>query len=150
MTDVRSDSELTATLIEVAGRLPEDLSELAKEDRDFQDLWSDLAPHLHPEFEAEMIGTLGFAATRPGLAGLAEGWNDFLQPWEAFRWTPRDLLPVQGGVLVLVDLRGRMPGAPADLETESALLWRFRDGKIARAEFFLDRQEALAAVGLDA
>ena len=138
-----TDAELLDAVRELQERLPEDMVELA----DFE-VWPGFEELVHPEFEAEMIGPFGFTQARPGLEGLLEGWRDFLEAFEEFRVRTEELIPVGGGALVLVEQHGRMRGSEADVTTSSALVWRFRDGLIARAEFFLDADEGRRAADI--
>jgi ketosteroid isomerase-like protein len=48
----------------------------------------------------------------------------------------------------LVRWRGRGRGSGAQGDMELAIVWTLRDGKIAMVEFYLDRADALEAVGL--
>jgi ketosteroid isomerase-like protein len=52
-------------------------------------------------------------------------------------------------VLLLVRDYARRPGSAAELQSENAAIWTVRDGKVARAEFYPNRAEALKAVGLE-
>jgi ketosteroid isomerase-like protein len=52
-------------------------------------------------------------------------------------------------VLVLVRDYARRRGSEAEPESNDAAVWTVRDGKVARAEFYPDRDEALRAVGME-
>ena len=143
-----TDAELVEVVRDLLEQLPENMTELRGTASPLTDRWPEFAQYLHPSFEAEMIGPLGFAQARQGLEGMAEGWRDFLEPWDAFRVQRNELIPVPGGALLLVEQHGRMRGSEADVTTSSALVWRFRDGLIARAEFFLDADEGRRAASV--
>jgi hypothetical protein len=143
-----TEAELVEVVRQLLELLPEDMTDLRGSDSPLTDRWPELAQYVHPRFEAEMIGPFGFAQARQGLEGMAEGWRDFLEPFEAFRIRYNELVPVPSGALLLVEQHGRVRGSDADVTTSSALLWRFRDGLIARAEFYLDADEARQAAGL--
>jgi ketosteroid isomerase-like protein len=51
-------------------------------------------------------------------------------------------------VLALIRLRIRPAGADAEFEQRIAHLWTRRDLKVVRCQAFLDREQALGAVGL--
>ncbi len=59
-----------------------------------------------------------------------------------------DLIPVDDKVLALVRWRGRGKASGAQGEISLAIVWTVRERAITRLEFFLDRAEALEAVGL--
>ena len=59
-----------------------------------------------------------------------------------------DLISVDDKVVALVRWRGRGRASGAHGDLSMAIVWTVRDQEITRLEFFLDRAEALAAVGL--
>jgi ketosteroid isomerase-like protein len=85
-----------------------------------------------------------------GLAGMAEGYRDWLRAWEDFRAEPEEYLVIDNGrILVLVRNSGR--GRTSGLEVEShsvANLFHLRGGKVTRIVVYLDRGRALADLGL--
>jgi ketosteroid isomerase-like protein len=50
--------------------------------------------------------------------------------------------------VVLVRDYGLRKGSDAEVAVRAAAVWTVREGKVARAEFYADRAEALEAVGL--
>ena len=83
-----------------------------------------------------------------GRSGLAAAWRDFLGAWDDFRIEAEDVVPVAGGVYVLlIRLHGRGKGSGVIMAEDVANLVRMRDGRIARLEMFWDRQAALRAAG---
>ena len=85
-----------------------------------------------------------------GLAGMAEGYRDWLRAWEDFRAEPEEYLVIDDErILVLVRNSGR--GRTSGLEVEShsvANLFHLRGGKVTRIVVYLDRGRALADLGL--
>ena len=85
-----------------------------------------------------------------GLAGMAEGYRDWLRAWEDFRAEPEQYLVIDDErILVLVRNSGR--GRTSGLEVEShsvANLFHLRGGKVTRIVVYLDRGRALADLGL--
>ena len=59
-----------------------------------------------------------------------------------------DLISVGDKVVALVRWRGRGKASGAQGEISLAIVWTVRERAITRLEFFLDRAEALEAVGL--
>lgn len=85
---------------------------------------------------------------RPGFRGLREGWLDWLAPWESYRTEIEQLIDAGDDVLVLVRDFGRRAGMQGEVEMSAGAVWTVRDGKVARAEFFPERADAYAAVGI--
>jgi ketosteroid isomerase-like protein len=87
-----------------------------------------------------------------GLVDMAEGFRNFLNAWEGLRVAPDEYRELDDElVLVLVNLSGR--GKTSGLElgqmrTEGAHLFQVRDGKVTRLVQYLDREHALADLGL--
>jgi ketosteroid isomerase-like protein len=59
-----------------------------------------------------------------------------------------ELIGVDDKVVVLVRWVGRGKASGAEGEISMAMVWTVREQAITRVEFFLDRAQALAAVGL--
>jgi ketosteroid isomerase-like protein len=50
-------------------------------------------------------------------------------------------------ILVLIRDHGRLRGSDAEVDLVAANVWTVRDGKIARIEFYVNREQALEATG---
>ena len=85
---------------------------------------------------------------RPGLAGLRSAWLDWLEPWDSYHAEIERVTDVGDQVLVFSRDFGRRTGTTNEVELKGSAVWTVREGKIARAEFFVAREEALEAVGL--
>jgi ketosteroid isomerase-like protein len=83
-----------------------------------------------------------------GVAGLLDFWQDWLTPWESFRVEIERVLEGPDGVVVEVVQKGQLKGSTALVETPSAAVHYFRDGRFSRIEFHLDRDRARRAAGL--
>ena len=87
-----------------------------------------------------------------GRAGMAEGFRDFLKAWTHFRVEADEYRELHGGrVLVLEYRRGRGRTSGLDLGamgTKGAHLFHIRGGKVTRQVIYLDRDRALADLGL--
>jgi ketosteroid isomerase-like protein len=85
-----------------------------------------------------------------GLAGMAEGYRDWLRAWKDFRAEPEEYMVLDGErVLVLVrnSRRGRASGLEVEAQS-AANLFHLRGGKVTRIVVYLDRGQALADLGL--
>lgn len=103
-----------------------------------------------PDFICRMVGPDGqFVAEATGPEGFLSSWGDWTSPFEEFRIEVERTIEA-GDQLVdfvrqtAVTTRGGVP-----VETLGAGVWSFRDGRLAKAEFHLDREAALRSAGLD-
>jgi ketosteroid isomerase-like protein len=105
----------------------------------------------HPEIEFVFADDL-LRGSSKGLAGLAEGWGDFLAAWEDFRVKAEEYRELDGErVLVLVAFGGR--GKTSGLEVarmrmKGANLFHLRGSKVTRLVLYDDYERALADLGL--
>jgi ketosteroid isomerase-like protein len=106
------------------------------------------ARFFHPDFECVRPG-LPDGKIYIGLNGLRDTWREWLAPWTTYRVDIEDFIDLGHRVLVLAHVFGRLEGSQAEVENTVATVWTVRDGSIARGEFYLDRAEALKAVGLE-
>ncbi len=108
------------------------------------------AEWAHPEIECAGDDPLVPFGRITGVAEMAEIWRNWLRAWKDFRAEADEYREVDGErVLVLLRYGGR--GNPGGLEVapiEAASLFHVRDGKVTRLVLYLDRERALADVGL--
>jgi ketosteroid isomerase-like protein len=105
-----------------------------------------------PEIEYVHAGRGAGAGSWRGLAGLAEGWLDWISAWDEFRAEPDEFRELDDErVLVLVHFsgRGRTSGvALEDIQTKAANVIHVRDGKVTRLVLYPNREIAFADLGL--
>lgn len=91
--------------------------------------------------------------TWTGLSGMAEGQRSFLSAWEAFRTEPDEFQELDDErVFVRVHYGGRGKTSGLDLGrtgAKGAGVFYFRGGKVMRIVFYLNREHALADLGLE-
>src|SRR5262245_48166672 len=109
------------------------------------------AEWAHPEIEFVIVD--GPTPGRwTGLAAMAGAWRDFLRAWEGYHPHVEEYRQLDGErVLVLTQRVGRGKTSGMDIEemgAKGANLFHLRDGKVIRAVFYWDRQQALEAAGL--
>jgi ketosteroid isomerase-like protein len=129
-----------------------DLVTLFGEESDASGALQSLSALVTPDFEAVGgdVGGGGITAGGRGIEGLFAAWRDWLRPWETYWNEVEDFLDAgEDRVVVLTRDHGRLRGSDSEVEAVGASVWAFREGKIARIEFFLNRDEALKAVGLE-
>ena len=90
--------------------------------------------------------------TWTGVAGMAEGWRDYLSTWEEYHSEVEEYRELDDDrVLVLVHRIGRAKRSGielADLAAKGAALYHVRDGKVTRQVVYFDRERAFADLGL--
>jgi ketosteroid isomerase-like protein len=89
--------------------------------------------------------------TYRGLQGLAAGWQDWLEPYEAY-WlkVERYVNGPQERVVMLAKVRARTRRDGVLIEHSPAAVCELSNGTVTRLAFYLDRDEALEAAGLTA
>jgi ketosteroid isomerase-like protein len=108
-----------------------------------------LRPFVHED--VEIVGPNIISReeiTYVGLDGLRAGWLDWLAPWESYRVEIEDVIDAGDDVVVLPRDYGRRAGMAVEVGVMGGAVWTVRDGKVARIAFYLNRNEALEAVGL--
>ena len=108
-----------------------------------------LAERAHPEYETVMVPQEGPPRVHEGVDGFRKAMSDWLSPWEKFRFEFEEFVPVGDMIVMLVRQVGTTKHGGVEVETESAAVWWIVDERLRRAAFYLDRQAALEAAGLD-
>jgi ketosteroid isomerase-like protein len=101
----------------------------------------------HPEVEWREDPAWPGAATSRGVEQVEQVILDRMATLD-FDQQTEDLIGVDDKVVVLVRWIGRGKASGAEGEISMAMLWTIREQVITRIEFFLDRAQALEAVGL--
>jgi hypothetical protein len=87
-----------------------------------------------------------------GLAGMAEGWREFLSSWEEFQSVVDEYRELDGErVLVLLSATARAKTSGIELgrlHPKSANVFHIQNGKVTRLVVYLDRERAFADLGL--
>ncbi len=124
-----------------------DLVRLFRDDERWATFTETAARFYHSGFET--AGTLvGIEMSSTGMEGFRTFWLDWLAPWATYRTEPEEAVDLGERVLVLSHSFGRLEGSTQEVKEVPAAVWTVRDGKIARVDLYLDRAEALKAVGL--
>lgn len=110
-----------------------------------------LGPLVSPDLEVVSFGPeyMGEGAVYRGLAGFGEFWSDWLGPWAGFRIEVEGYLDAGDKVVQLGRQVGATDAGSAPVESSGAAVMTFRDDRLTRIEFHLDRDRAIRAAGLD-
>jgi len=135
----------------VLGSIPASNVDIAPFFRD-DEMWARLAAawtrFLHSDFQctAALFGSeISYGV---GIDSFRALWLDWLAPWETYRTETEETIDLGDRVVWLGLDFGRRKGSTAEVKGDVAVLWTFRDGKVARWDGYTDRAEALKAVGL--
>ena len=104
-----------------------------------------LLEFIHEDVEYLPVEESGAVRRHDGMRRYMEGWLD---AWDEFRIVPTEFRESGEDVFVTVVLNGRGRGSGVEVTREGCQVWHFRDGRGARIEEYVDRAEALEAVGL--
>jgi ketosteroid isomerase-like protein len=106
----------------------------------------------HPEIEF-VIADGPAPGSWTGLAGMVEGWREFVSVWEGYSSVPDEFRELEGDrVLVLGHRsgRGKTSGLElAQMQTKGASLFHISGGKVTRLVIYWDRGRAFGDLGLD-
>jgi len=91
----------------------------------------------------------GFESAYRGHEGLREGWRQYREFWQEFRVEPLDYRDLGDRVLVLARAHARGRASGIEVDPPLAMLFTFRDGRIASSKDYLSHEKALEAAGLD-
>jgi ketosteroid isomerase-like protein len=126
-----------------------DLVEVIRSD----ELWAERLAEIDEGFEEDFE----FVVTVPGEPvvghGFAEWREQFLEwtgPWESYEPKIEEIIDLGDRVVVLGTDSGRMKDMNRRVQTTGLVLYRFAGGRVARVEYYFDRQEGLRAAGLAA
>ena len=84
-----------------------------------------------------------------GLEGLAEGWRVWLEGWDSQVIRLEELIDAGRQVVALVRIKGRTTRHGVEVEHAPAAVWTIEDGTVVGISFYLDRDQAFEAAGLE-
>ena len=104
-----------------------------------------------PEIEYVMVGGPSPGSWK-GLAGMAEGYGDFLSAWEKYRAELEECRELDNERVLVLDHfsgRGKTSGLElGQMRSQGAALFHVHDGKVTRLVLYWDRERAFADLGL--
>jgi ketosteroid isomerase-like protein len=83
-----------------------------------------------------------------GHEGFRRAWDAWLDAFEDLRLEPEEVSDLGDRLLIAVRSVGRGTASGVPAEQRGFTLYTFRRGKVARQEFFVDRDRAEQAAGL--
>jgi ketosteroid isomerase-like protein len=111
-----------------------------------------LAEVAEPDFKVKMqapteLGGTAFEGRGPD--GLRSVWEEWSGVFGSFRVELKQRLESGNDIVDVVRLIATTDTGGVAIEQDGAALWRIRNGKLARAEFFLDPEDGIRAAGID-
>jgi ketosteroid isomerase-like protein len=142
--NLRKAEQLTAVL---TGR---DLIAVLADDDESQRALEAVEPLVEPDFEIKMVGPdyTPQRVTDRGFEGFRTAWLDWTSPFEVFRIDIDEVIDAGDHVVNLGRQTATTKTGGVEVNADAAAVMTFRDGKIARMEFHLDREAALRSAGL--
>ncbi len=95
------------------------------------------------------VGGLEEGRIAHGLAQIAQEFEERdLEAWEERRLEAEEFIDAGDNVVVLLHEYRRGRGSGVELESETAVVFAVREGRVVRIQGYMDRDAALEAAGL--
>lgn len=131
-----------------------DLVELFADDGEGLGVSEEDQERFADDFEVRFISEYTTGPTEfdaRGADGLAATWQNWLTPFKTYRIELEEVIDAGDNVVTFVRVEARTERDDVLMHHAPAAVWRFSDeGKMVALHFYLDRAEALEAVGLPA
>jgi hypothetical protein len=116
----------------------------------FRDELAELEALSWPDFDVAMVGASPSVRLEfEGIDGLVAAWRDWLSPFDAYRIEIEGVEDADDRALILVRQMARPHGTEAEIANPGAAVVWTREGKLARVEFHMSRDEARRVAELD-
>lgn len=127
-----------------------DLARVLRDDDAWAARLSDIESFFTHDFEF-VVRVPGEPVTGTGFEEFRARFLDWIEPWETYWPNIEQILDLGDRVVVLGRDRGRIRGTDQDIEGPKGLvLYHFEAGRVARVEYYFDREEGLRAAGVNA
>jgi ketosteroid isomerase-like protein len=85
-----------------------------------------------------------------GRAGVDRWFRDWGDAWAEWSFEPEEFIDADDTVVVVIRMRAKGTGSGVEVDRQDALVYRFRDDKIVRTDYYNSKQQALEAAGVAA
>jgi ketosteroid isomerase-like protein len=107
-----------------------------------------MAATVHPDVvQYGTRGGIDQARVVRGREAVLQYWDETAEMWESLRFEPERLLEYEDLVVAFWRETGRSRHSDLEVESQTATVFRVRDGLIIEMTGYLDRDEALRAAG---
>jgi ketosteroid isomerase-like protein len=103
---------------------------------------------MDPNIESHNPPEVPEAGIHRGHEAVRRDWEQIFELFDDFSIEVERYIDAEDELVVFLIYRGRARGSSADIEAKMAHVWTIRDGKAIRLRQYLDRGDALEAVGL--
>jgi ketosteroid isomerase-like protein len=83
-----------------------------------------------------------------GHAGFAQWLEDWGLAWSEYTFEPEDFIDGGDVVVAVIHLTAKGRSSGIEIDRRDAIVYAFRDGKIATIDYYNDKAQALQAAGL--
>jgi ketosteroid isomerase-like protein len=85
-----------------------------------------------------------------GHAGVERWLRDWGDAWAEWSFEPEEFIDAGDTVIVVGHMHAKGMGSGVELDRQDALVYRFRDDKIVRTDYYNSKEQALEAAGVSA
>lgn len=114
-----------------------------------EELATVLTELAQPDLLTVMVPQHGPAREFVGIDGFREALTDWISPYERFRLVIDEMIERPDKLLFLARQIGTTKHGGVEVEIAGASLWSLADGRVSQTTFYLDREAALRATGID-
>jgi ketosteroid isomerase-like protein len=107
-----------------------------------------LAEMLHPDLEVHDWPEAADPQVYHGAGAILEAREEWGKAWERVHAEPVDLIENGDRVLAVMRTVGKGRGSSIEVELDTYGVYTFRGAKLAKVQYFTDRQAALDAAGV--
>jgi ketosteroid isomerase-like protein len=83
-----------------------------------------------------------------GHEGYGRWLDDWGAAWAEWSMEPEEFIDADEAVVIFFRMKTKGRGSGIEVERQDALVYKLRNGKIVRGDYYNDRVQALEAVGL--
>jgi ketosteroid isomerase-like protein len=111
--------------------------------------WEGMAELVDPDVEQHgTVGGVEEGRVTRGVSAIRRDYEHVEAIWDEHRIEVQELIDAGDRVVSLVRIRAVGAGSGVAVERGDGMVWTFRNGKLARLDYFNDQEEALRAAGL--
>ncbi len=103
---------------------------------------------IHPDVEFDPTRVMPDLGVVRGLDRYLAALRDYSAPFDDWHVEVIEIIDAEDQLVISVRDSGRPKGSRSTISNRYVHLLTFRDGKVARLDVYLDKAEALEAVGL--
>jgi ketosteroid isomerase-like protein len=107
-----------------------------------------LAEMAHPDFEVHDWPEAADPRVYRGAQAVHEARDEWSKAWEHVHAEPYGYVDLGDRVFVSMRTIGRGRGSSIEMQMDTYGIYTIRDSKVAKIQFFITREAALAAAGL--